>query len=55
MHARLWNEPLQVSESVAYAEFKWKYYTFLEMKTGGAGPKIFIFNYWNDLALLGSV
>ena len=54
VHTYLWNKPLQVSERVAFAEFEWKYYIYLSVKTGDWSLKILLFNYWNDLAL-GSV
>ena len=54
MHTCLWNNPSQVSERINFAEFKWKYHIFLNLKTKEWDLKIFMFNYWNDL-LLGSV
>ena len=54
VHTYLWNKPPQVSERVAFAEFEWKYYIYLSIKTGDWGLNILLFNYWNDLAL-GSV
>ena len=54
VHTYLWSKPPQVSERVAFAEFAWKYYIYLSIKTGDWGLKVLLFNYWNDLAL-GSV
>ena len=54
MHAYLWKETPQVSESVVVAIFDWKCHIFLNRKTDDWGWKILLFNYWNDLAL-GSV
>ena len=50
----LWKEPPQVSERVVFAEFDWKYETFLNIKREERELKILMFNYWNDL-FLGSV
>ena len=51
VHTFVWNEPLQFSEKVAFAEFWWKDHNFLNMQTGELGPTISLFNYWNDLVL----
>ena len=50
----LWNEPTQLSERFAFAEFEWKYHIFLNINTEEWHLKNLQFNYWNDLAL-GSV
>ena len=47
-------ESLQVSKRVAFVEFDWKYYIFLNTKMEEWHLKTLLFLYWNDLAL-GSV
>ena len=49
MLACLWNDPLQVSERVVFAEFEWKYHNFLNIKPGEWDLKRLLPNYWNDL------
>ena len=51
LHTCLWNEPLQVCEKVALAEFDWKVHNFLNIKTGEWDLTISVFNYWNNLVL----
>ena len=49
-----WMQPLQVSDTIDFAKFDWKYHIFLNIKTAEWDLKILLFIYWNDLAL-GSV
>ena len=49
VHARVWNESLQVSEKVGFAQFDWKYYKLLNIKTGEWDLRILLFTYWNEL------
>ena len=51
MHACLWNEPLQFSEKVAFAEFEWKDHNFLNIKTGEWDLTILLFSNWNYIVL----
>ena len=54
MRTFLRNDPAQVSERVVFAEFEWKYPSFVNIKMGESGLKILLFICWNDLAC-GSV
>ena len=40
-----------MSERAVFADIEWKYRIFLTIKTEKWDPKIFMFNYWNDLVL----
>ena len=51
MRTCLWNEPLQLSERVIFAEDEWKYYIYLSIKTGEWDLKISLFNYLINLVL----
>ena len=40
-----------MADRVVFPEFEWKYHCFWNLKTGEWDLKIFLFHYWNDLAL----
>ena len=47
----LWNEPTQVSQSVVFTEYDWKYHIYLNIKTEERKLKIWLFNYLNNFFL----